>query len=127
MVRLFSRRGLRAAAACVAILSGQAAPAFAHAFLQNAIPPVGSTVATPPGAVICRFTEALEPHFSSLEVRNAAGQQVDSKDMHLAPGDATRMIVDLPKLGAGVYTVIWHATSVDTHKTEGRFSFTIAP
>jgi hypothetical protein len=37
------------------------------------------------------------------------------------------MLVGLPKLGAGVYTVIWHATSVDAHKTEGRFTFTVKP
>ncbi|MGA3399614.1 MAG: copper resistance protein CopC [Acetobacteraceae bacterium] len=31
------------------------------------------------------------------------------------------------KLPAGQYTVIWHVTSVDTHKTEGRFTFSVAP
>jgi copper resistance protein C len=37
------------------------------------------------------------------------------------------LAVALPRLGAGAYTVIWHVTSVDTHKTEGRYQFTIGP
>jgi hypothetical protein len=27
----------------------------------------------------------------------------------------------------GVYQVHWHVISVDTHRTEGNFSFTVAP
>jgi methionine-rich copper-binding protein CopC len=33
--------------------------------------------------------------------------------------------VQLPKLVPGTYTVSWHVTSVDTHKTEGNFQFTV--
>jgi copper resistance protein C len=34
--------------------------------------------------------------------------------------------VTLPKLPPGTYTVNWHVTSVDTHKTEGNYTFTVA-
>jgi methionine-rich copper-binding protein CopC len=37
------------------------------------------------------------------------------------------LAVPVKPLAAGVYTVLWHATSVDTHKTEGHFTFTVAP
>jgi len=30
-------------------------------------------------------------------------------------------------LPPGIYTVIWHVTSIDTHKTEGRYQFTVGP
>jgi methionine-rich copper-binding protein CopC len=122
MNRLFGRLGL---ASMLAV--GSLSPAFAHAFLQSANPAVGSTVAAAPANVTCNFTEALEQHFSKLEVDDASGKRVDSGDMHLASGNGKQMLVGLPKLGAGVYTVIWHATSVDTHKTEGRFTFTVKP
>jgi methionine-rich copper-binding protein CopC len=46
--------------------------------------------------------------------------------MHLAPNDAKQMIIGLGKVGPGTYTVIWHAVSVDTHRTEGHFTFTVA-
>ena len=34
--------------------------------------------------------------------------------------------MELPKLTPGTYTVNWHVTSVDTHKTEGNYKFTVA-
>jgi len=101
--------------------------AQAHAFLRRADPPVGSTVPTAPAVIACDFTEALEPSFSKLEVQDAAGHRVDAGDMHLSPTDAKQMIIGLNKVGPGTYTVIWHAVSVDTHRTEGHFTFTVGP
>jgi methionine-rich copper-binding protein CopC len=46
----------------------QAAPAFAHAFLERANPPVGSEIAASPPAVSITFTEGVEPLFSTIEV-----------------------------------------------------------
>jgi hypothetical protein len=104
-----------------------ASPVFAHAFLQRASPPVGAQLPVSPAAVTITYTEGVEPDFSTIEVRNAAGTRVDKADPHLIGGEQTRLSVSLPKLPAGEYTVIWHVTSVDTHKTEGRFTFSVTP
>lgn len=104
-----------------------ASPAFAHAFLKNASPPVGSELPVSPTAVTITYTEGVEPAFSTIEVANAQGQRVDKADPHLVNGEQTRLAVDLPKLPPGTYTVTWHVTSVDTHKTEGTFHFTVSP
>lgn len=103
-----------------------AAPAFAHAFLKNSSPPVGSTVPVPPKAVVIDFTEGVEPAFSTITVQNAHGQRVDEGHPHLVNADPTRLAVNLPQLPPGEYTVRWHATAVDTHKTEGSFRFTVS-
>jgi copper resistance protein C len=102
-----------------------ASPAFAHAFLERASPPVGSEVGTSPPEVYITFTEGVEPLFSTIEVRGAGGAAIAAGKPHSAPGNDRRLVVDLPKLPAGTYTVIWHATSVDTHKTEGSYQFTV--
>jgi methionine-rich copper-binding protein CopC len=115
------RRFLLAAAA----LAAMAGPAFAHAHLVAANPAVGGTIPAP-SEVAISFTEALEPRFSSIEVTNSAGVRVDRADLHIVGGDARRIAVSLPVIEPGLYKVIWHATSVDTHKTEGSFSFTVA-
>jgi methionine-rich copper-binding protein CopC len=109
------------------VLLGAASPAFAHAFLQRASPPVGSELPVSPSAVTITYTEGVEPSFSTIEVQNEQGTRVDKADPHLVDGDQTRLAVSLPKLPPGDYTVIWHATSVDTHKTEGRFTFSVTP
>ena len=102
-----------------------ASPAYAHAFLERASPPVGSEITASPPEVSIIFTEGVEPLFSKIEVDGADGAEVATGKPHVAPDNNRRLIVDLPKLPPGTYTVIWHATSVDTHKTEGSFKFTV--
>jgi methionine-rich copper-binding protein CopC len=87
---------------------------------------VGSESATPPAAVTITFTEDVEPDFSTIEVRNMQGVRVDKADPHLVRDHRNQIAVNVPKLPPGEYAVTWHATSVDTHKTEGRFEFAVA-
>jgi copper resistance protein C len=110
--------------AAVLLLAWQST-AQAHAFLDHAEPPVGDTISTPPTVVKVWFTQELEPAFSTLEVCDAQGKPVDKKDAHLDDKDKTLLIVSLSPLPPGSYTVTWHAVSVDTHKTQGHFEFTV--
>ncbi len=100
-------------------------PAFAHAFLERANPPVGSDIPTAPPELYITFTEGVEPLFSTIEVQDANGASVVTGKPHLAPDNERRLVIDLPKLPAGIYKVIWHVTSVDTHKTDGTYQFTV--
>jgi methionine-rich copper-binding protein CopC len=117
-------RVLLTAAACAALTlcAGQAS---AHAFLKTATPAVGSTVQQSPTEVAIVFTEGVEPKFSTIAVQDAAGASVTSGAVHLV-GDDTHLAIGLKSLPAGRYKVTWHATAVDTHKTEGDFTFTVA-
>ncbi len=108
-----------------AALLPAASPAFAHARLRASAPAVDATVASP-AEVSITFSESLEPRFSTIEVTDAAGVRVDQGDLHLVGGDAKIVAIGLKALPNGKYTVLWHATSVDTHKTEGTFTFTVA-
>jgi methionine-rich copper-binding protein CopC len=114
-------------ATMLASVSGPApvSEAFAHAFLERASPPVGSEITTSPPELSILFTEGVEPLFSQIEVGGADGAAIATGKPHLAPDSNRRLIIELPKLPPGTYTVIWHATSVDTHKTEGNFKFTV--
>ncbi len=116
----------RAAELTLAMLLS-ASPAFAHAFLERASPPVGSELAASPPELYITFTEGVEPLFSAIEVQDANGAAVTTGKPHLAPDNDRRLVVELPKLPPGTYKVIWHVTSVDTHKTEGNYQFTIRP
>jgi methionine-rich copper-binding protein CopC len=99
----------------------------AHALLTKAQPAVGTSVSTAPTSVSITYSEGVEPRFSTITVTDRAGQRVDKNDPHLVGGDNTHLAVDLPTLPPGSYKVQWHATSVDTHKTEGSFQFSITP
>jgi len=100
-----------------------AATADAHAFLDHADPRVGSTVHTAPHALTLWFTQDLEPAFSNVEVRDASGGRVDSGEASFGAGGRNVMRIALKPLSPGTYTVSWRVLSVDTHTTEGTFSF----
>lgn len=111
----------------LALVLGFAAGAHAHAFLDRATPAVGSTVRGPPSAVMIWFTEQLEPVFSTVRVLDQTGKQVDKKDRQVDSADRALLRVSLPPLPPGIYRVIWRVLSVDTHVTEGDFTFEIVP
>jgi methionine-rich copper-binding protein CopC len=98
---------------------------WAHAFLDHADPRVGSTVAGSQKVVKIWFTQELEPAFSAIQVFDDAGIEVDKQDSHVDDSDKTLLIVSLPPLPVGLYHVSWHVVSVDTHRTEGKFKFTV--
>jgi methionine-rich copper-binding protein CopC len=107
------------------VLTG-AARVEAHAFLKDAEPGVGSTVQTSPSEILIRFTENIEPAFSSIQVFDASGKEVDKRDVHLDRSDRAILHVSLPRLGAGIYKVVWRVVSVDTHMTNGSFTFRVS-
>ena len=100
---------------------------LAHAHLNHASPAAGSTVAQPPKEVAIWFTEALEPKFSSIEVQDAKGAPVQSDKAFLDPSNTAELRVALKPLPPGTYKVIWRVLSVDTHRTNGSFTFRVGP
>lgn len=101
------------------------APAAAHAFLDHALPGVGSTLHESPRSVRLSFTEQLEPAFSRVRVVDASGKAVDAGDSRVDASDPSVLAVSLPALAPGTYRVQWRVVSVDTHVTEGDFTFEI--
>ena len=113
-------------AGCTVLLAFMS-EAGAHAFLDHATPAVGSAVHGSPGEVRLWFTQELEPAFSTVRVLDRGGKQVDKGNKEVDRGDRTLLRVSLPKLSPGSYRVVWRVLSVDTHVTEGDFTFDIAP
>jgi methionine-rich copper-binding protein CopC len=97
----------------------------AHAFLDRAEPAVGSSVQMSPSEVRIRFTENIEPTVSSIQVFDASGKEVDKRDLHLDRSDHALLHISLPPLGVGTYKVTWRVVSVDTHVTDGNFTFRV--
>lgn len=119
-----NKRILAAAFAATLLSAGGA---FAHAYPQTESPAKGSTVKTAPTTLWIEFDDELEPHFTGVKVTDSMGMQVDKGDAKVSPTDSHHLSVDLKPLSPGKYTVTWHATDTDTHKTHGHYSFTVAP
>ena len=98
-----------------------------HAFLDRAEPRADSVVNRSPAQLTLYFTERLEPAYSRARVFNGSGERVNTNDSHVDPSDGTVIRVPLPSLGTGTYRVIWRVLSIDSHVTEGQFTFRVAP
>jgi methionine-rich copper-binding protein CopC len=115
---------IRRTAAALAFVFASTA-AFAHAQLEKATPAAGGTVA-PPNEVRLEFSEGVEPRFSAVKLTAANGAAVALGAATVEAGRQNVLIVPIAKpLSSGVYTVHWHAVSVDTHHTQGTFEFTV--
>ncbi|MGA9420602.1 MAG: copper resistance CopC family protein, partial [Candidatus Cybelea sp.] len=97
----------------------------AHAFLDHTDPAVGSTVPTAPPEMHLWFTQELEPAFTWVTVSDKSGASMNDGPATVDSSNKQEMDVKLKPLQAGTYTVKWHALSVDTHTTEGDFTFQV--
>jgi methionine-rich copper-binding protein CopC len=98
-----------------------AVAAHAHAYLDHASPRVGGSVRAAPREVTLWFSQKIEPSFSSAQVRDSAGARVDQG----ARADGAVLHVPVKSLPPGTYKVHWRVLSVDTHTTEGNFTFRV--
>jgi methionine-rich copper-binding protein CopC len=97
--------------------------AFGHAHLSKSSPAAGAAV-SPPAEIVLNFTEPLEPAFSTIELRDSMGKRIETGKAQVKD-DVMRL--PLKPLPAGRYTVNWRVLSVDTHKSQGNFAFTVKP
>lgn len=118
-------KNIIATLAVIASLGFAPAAASAHAFLDHASPAVGSSVPAAPAVVNLRFNQNLESAFSTVTVTDKAGQRVDLDNVQMPQGQPTQLQVGLKQLSPGTYTVQWHVVSVDTHTTDGHFTFDV--
>ena len=121
------KRTLLAALAAVLAMAAQPA-AFAHAFLDNATPKVGSVVTVPPKTIRIQFTKPIEAAFSHIQLIAPDGTTVATGPATTDPSDPTQLIAPITgTLSPGQYQVRWDIVAVDTHRTNGHFPFTYRP
>jgi copper resistance protein C len=106
--------------AAIVLAAVASSAAFAHAFLDHAEPRVGSTVPTAPREIVLVYSQNLEAAFSSVEVSDSKGARVDLGKPRIT---ASTMQVGLKPLPPGTYKVRWRVLSVDTHTSQGSFTF----
>ena len=119
-----THRNLAALALVLGLLAPR--PAFAHAFLDHAVPGVGSTVSAAPAELQLSFTQDVVAALSGVRVNTATGAAVAAAKP-TSEGGSTLHVRLSRALAAGTYVVQWHVVSVDTHPTSGTYKFTVSP
>jgi len=113
------------AASLLAIVLSNPIKAGAHSFPAQETPSAGQKVVSPPSEVVIKFDAPIEKIFAKLEVTGADGanQAVGAPQVS---DDGIGLSVKVPALKPGDYTVKWAVVGIDTHHTEGSYTFTIA-
>ena len=97
--------------------------AFAHAHLESSTPATGSTVQTSPANVTLVFSEPVG--LNSLKLQKA-GEKA-ARDLKPLPQDeSVHLMVPLPKLADGDYTLSYVAVSSDQHEAKGTIAFKVS-
>jgi copper transport protein len=105
------------------ILSMSIPFASAHPFIQETNPNSSSNTPVGTTKIIVHFSEEVELDFSSLQVLDSNGDQIDNKDSKYYDGENS-LIVTTPPLNDGVYTVTSKVLSkVDGHLVSAAFVF----
>lgn len=105
-----------------------ATPASAHATLVRSDPAPFSSFTSSPEAITLWFTEEIEVEYSRIDILRRDGSRVLTDNVTILPDSldsAVRLTLpdDLP---VGSYTVVWSVLSaVDSHVSEGYFSFAV--
>lgn len=111
-----------ALAFAVVLLVAVPQQAFAHASLTNADPAPESVLETDPGAIRLKFNQRLESGLASIRVTDESGLEIETGGTELSE-DGREVLVALPSLGNGSYTVDYRVLSADGHTVSGSYVF----
>jgi copper transport protein len=93
----------------------------AHATLQKSVPAANSTLTAAPRSVELQFNEAVQVTALTVQAGDAKPQDV----VPLPKTAASKIVVPLPSLPAGSYTLAWRALSKDNHVMSGKIVFKV--
>ena len=116
---------LVAGAAMAMVLCVYAASALAHSMLVKAEPPRRAVLTQSPTQVQLWFNEEIEGDYASLVVLDAEKHPVTEIKPQLAPNDRKSIVLPLPELTPGKYSVKFRVLSVDGHVVESYFDFSV--
>jgi copper resistance protein C len=100
---------------------------MAAAFLDHAVPGVGSTVSGSPRELRLYFNLGVVVALSSVQVITSTGAAIPVSRPVNDPSDQQIVIVRLGRaLLPGTYTVSWHTASVRGRPASGAYRFTVS-
>jgi copper transport protein len=99
-------------------------PVSGHSVMERSDPAPNTALDSPPRAVMMRFSEPVDPTFTTVIVRDEAGHGVSGATSVSADGRIVSVpLIDIPR---GVLTVRWHVLSaLDGHTTTGFFIISV--
>jgi methionine-rich copper-binding protein CopC len=99
---------------------------LAHASLVKAEPARRAVLSTAPAQVRLWFNEEIEPAYASLSILNEEKKSITDNRVEVDSKDPKSVVLELPDMQPGRYTVKFRVLSVDGHVVDSEYNFTIA-
>ena len=98
---------------------------YAHAKLVKSEPPRRASLSVPPKHIQLWFNEEIEGSYASVTVLDSDKNSVTEAVPEMIPDDLTSVVLSLPELNPGRYTVEYRVLSTDGHVVESSFGFMV--
>lgn len=98
---------------------------MAHATLVKSDPPRRASLSSPPKQIQLWFNEKIEGSYASVSVLDSNKNSVTENSPEVVLDDPKSVILNLPQIEPGRYTVQYRVMSVDGHVIESSFDFSI--
>lgn len=126
MIALSCIRSFASLVLIVAIaLEASVTSALAHSQLVKAEPPRRAVLTKSPTQVRLWFNEKIEGDYASLVVLDAKNKPITETNPTLVSDDPKSIVLPLPELAPGKYSVKFRVLSVDGHVVESTFDFSV--
>ncbi|TFH08780.1 MAG: copper resistance protein CopC [Nitrosomonadales bacterium] len=127
MESLITSAPVRVMVSIVLVLSmwAHATPVLAHAQLIKAEPARRAVLNKAPTQVRLWFNEEIEGAYTSLSVLDANKTPVTDAKPHVVSDDPKSVVLPLPDLKPGKYSVKFRVLSVDGHVVDSSFDYTV--
>lgn len=98
---------------------------MAHAALVKSDPPRRATLSSPPKQIQLWFNEKIEGSYASITVQDSKKNSITDDSPKTVADDPKSIVLNLPQLESGRYTVHFRVMSVDGHVIESSFDFSV--
>ncbi|MEK6595959.1 MAG: copper resistance CopC family protein [Pseudomonadota bacterium] len=98
---------------------------MAHAALVKSDPPRRASLSSPPKQIQLWFNEQVEGSYASITVLDSKKNSMTENRPEVVLNDPKSIILNLPQMEPGRYTVQYRVMSVDGHIIESNFDFSI--
>ena len=98
---------------------------MAHATLVKSDPPRRASLSSPPKHIQLWFNEKIEGSYASVTVLDSNKNSITENSPEVVLDDPKSVILNLPQIEPGRYTVQYRVMSVDGHVIESSFDFSV--
>lgn len=98
---------------------------MAHATLVKSDPPRRASLSSPPKQIQLWFNEKIEGSYASVSVLDSNKNSITENSPEVVTDDPKSVILNLPQIEPGRYTVQYRVMSVDGHVIESSFDFNV--